>query len=191
MIPEGATVLEVGCGEGDLLKRLHTRNITGIDVAENRVEAARRRLPHGCFHVQAGEEINPPGTFEYIILSDTLNIAADVQRLLDQLHQVSTSKTRLLINCASAVWRPVYFLAEAVGIRDEHPQSNWLAPTDVANLLKLTHWEMITMSGRILFPFPLLGLDIFANKVLSPLLPWFCLTFFSVARPAERSAPER
>ena len=78
-----------------------------------------RRREGACrtvdFHVQAGEEINLPGTFEYIILSDTLNIAADVQRLLDQLHQVSTSKTRLLINCASAVWRPVYFLAEAVG----------------------------------------------------------------------------
>jgi 2-polyprenyl-3-methyl-5-hydroxy-6-metoxy-1,4-benzoquinol methylase len=74
LIREGATVLEVGCGEGDLLERLHTRNITEIDVAENRVEAARGRLPHGCFHVQAGEEINLPGTFEYIILSDSVRL---------------------------------------------------------------------------------------------------------------------
>jgi len=33
-------------------------------------------------------------------------------------------------------------------------------------------------------PFPALGLDWLANRCLAPLLGWFCLTVFIVARPA-------
>jgi 2-polyprenyl-3-methyl-5-hydroxy-6-metoxy-1,4-benzoquinol methylase len=188
LIPAGASVLEVGCGAGDLLASLPTKNITGIDIAEKQIEAARKRLPHGRFYVQAGEEINLPERFEYIILADTLNIAADVQRLLERLHQVATSDTRLLINCLSPIWRPPYFLARILG--KEKPQKNWLAPSDIHDLLKLTDWKTITTDVRILLPFPLLGLEALANRWLSPLLPWLCLSFFSVARPTRRSLPK-
>jgi SAM-dependent methyltransferase len=187
LIPRNASVLEVGCGDGDLLARLHTRRITGIDVAENQILAARQRLPYGTFYVQAAEELQLTGTFEYIVLSDTLSLVADIQRVLAKLHKVTAPGTRLLINCASSMWRPVYFLAGKLGLREHQVKASWLTPDDVANLLNLTNWESITTSARILIPCPVFGLDALTNRFLSPLLPWFCLCFFCVARTRQRN----
>ena len=187
LIPKNASVLEVGCGDGDLLARLHTRRITGIDIAENRILAARRRLPHGAFYVQAAEEMELTGPFEFIVLSDTLSLAADIQRVFAKLHRVTAPETRLLINSASSMWQPFHFLATKLGLREQQFEASWLTPDDVDNLLNLTNWELISTSARILIPCPLFGLDVLANRLLSPLLPWFCFCFFCVARPKRRN----
>ena len=57
LIPEDATVLEIGCGAGELLSLLPNRRVTGVDLSAKHIEAARAAVPHGVFHVQAGEEL--------------------------------------------------------------------------------------------------------------------------------------
>jgi len=182
IIPAGSSVLEIGCGAGHLLARLHTRNVTGIDISENQLSAARARIPYGNFFLQAGEKIDVKESFDYIILSDTLNLAADVQLLLENIQDVADSHTRLLINFPSSLWRPVYSLASLVGLRARHPQSSWLALGDIKNLLHLSEWEPIKFNARILLPWAPWGLDALANRWLAPLLPWFCLGVFCIAR---------
>ena len=51
------------------------------------------------------------------------------------------------------------------------------------NLLRLADWEPISIQHRILFPFYLGGLGQVINRVLTPILPIFCLSVFVVARP--------
>jgi glycosyltransferase involved in cell wall biosynthesis len=82
-------------------------------------------------------------------------------------------------------------LGTSAGIRAKHPLQNWLSDDDVANLLRVSGWELVRRENRILFPAPIPLLDGFFNR-LAPLLPWFCLTVFEVARPAPvRSRAER
>jgi SAM-dependent methyltransferase len=83
IVPADASVLEIGCGQGDLLRLLPNRDVTGVDVSPGRCERARANVPHGVFHVMAGEELRLDRTFDYILLSDTANEAADVQALLE------------------------------------------------------------------------------------------------------------
>ena len=189
LIPGNASVLEVGCGSGELLARLRCGPKTGVDLSEKRIDAARRRLPEARFFVQAGETLQIEGTFDYIILSETLNFAADVQQLLNALQRVSHPGTRLIANFHSSLWRPAFAAAEALGIRRRPPSSNWLATSDVRNLLQLSEWETINTQSHILVPVPLLGLDWLGNRWLAPLLPSFCLTVFIVARPRPSAAP--
>ena len=59
----------------------------GIDLSPRQIEAARARLPAAEFHVQAGETLELDEKFDYIILSDTLNLAADVQQMLERLQR--------------------------------------------------------------------------------------------------------
>src|SRR5580704_4238178 len=70
LVPKDSRVLEIGCGRGELLAALHTRHVTGVDISTVQVEAARQRMPHGRFLVQAGEELDLKETFDVIIISD-------------------------------------------------------------------------------------------------------------------------
>ena len=188
LIPPDASVLEIGCGSGELLARVRAARKVGIDLAPAQIEAARRRVPEGEFHVQAGELLDANATnarggkFDVIIISDTLNLAADVQRLLERLHAVSHADTRLIVNFQNTLWRPLLSAARASGLKAPQPQNSWLASSDVLNLLRLAGWTPVWRHGRILVPFRALGIGTFVNRWLAPFLQWFCLTVFFVAR---------
>lgn len=190
LIPEGARVLEIGCGDGSLLSQLKTRNLVGIDISETQLTAARKKLPQAEFFLQAGEEICLQGHFDYIIISDTLNLAADVQLLLSHIRSVARPKTRLLINFASFLWRPAFFLATLLGLRSRQPQSSWLAPSDMKNLLHLSDWEVIKMEPKILLPCGIFAIDSLFNRWLAPIMPWFCLSVFCIARMTPKPSPQ-
>jgi len=184
LIPVTASVLEVGCGCGDLLSRLNGSRKCGVDLSPAQIENARKKVPAGEFHVQAGEELSLPGeTFDYIILSETLNLAVDVQLILEKLKMVSTGQTRLIINVYSSLWRPLISLATALGLRSPHPESNWLSKDTLAGLLSLTGWELVRSEARILCPIKLAGVEKLINGFLAPLLSPLCLSLFVVARP--------
>lgn len=193
LIPAHASVLEIGCGSGELLRRIRAARKVGIDLAPHQIEAAKRRVREGEFHVQAGESLDlrttngEPEKFDVIVISDTLNHAADVQRLLEQLHSVSHARTRLIVNLQNTLWRPLLSLARTLGLKASQPQNSWLSSSDVLNLLSLAGWNPVFRQARILVPFHAGGIGSFINRWFAPLLQWFCLTVFFVARREQRS----
>ncbi len=187
-IPPGASVLEIGCGSGELLAQLRTGRKVGIDLSSVQIAAARIRLPEAEFHVQAGEDLALTEKFDCIVISDTLNLAADVQQLFQRLHTVSHPQTRLILNYYSSLWRPLLALGGLLGMRAPQPQYSWLSPADIRNLLHLADWSPLLIQPRLLVPIRCLGLEHFCNRCLAPVFSWFCLTGFCVARPG-RSLP--
>lgn len=186
LIPVHAHVLEIGCGSGELLAQLHAKRKVGIDLSPVQLDAARTRLPDAEFHLQAGEHLDLADTFDYIVISDTLNFAADVQQLLLRLHTVSHADTRIIINFYSSLWRPVMALARMLGLSSPQPQSSWLTANDVCNLLQLADWSPLITQPRLLLPVRLFGVEQLVNRWLAPWLGWFCLTVFCVARSCRR-----
>jgi methionine biosynthesis protein MetW len=85
-VPRGARVLDLGCGEGTLLKMLVDRKGvrgTGIEILEERVyEAVAKGLTvhHGDFYEGLG--YYPDGSFDYVILSQTVQQAEDTVAVL-------------------------------------------------------------------------------------------------------------
>jgi hypothetical protein len=186
LIPAEARLLEIGCGDGELLTHLPNRHVTGVDLAPGQIARAQTRLPHATFHVQAGEYLDLPQPFDVIVISETLNHAIDAQRLLERAHTVATPETRLIVNFHSNLWSPLFTLARWLGLRAAAPRSNWLATADVKNLLNLADWEVVRTEHHLLVPLHLGGLGPWINRILAPLLPFFCLTVFIVARPRRR-----
>jgi SAM-dependent methyltransferase len=187
LVPPDASVLEIGCGSGELLTQIRAGRRVGVDLSAIQVEAARTRLPSAEFHVQAGESLALDGAFDCIILSETLNLTADAQLVLGRLHAVAGPGTRVILNFPSALWRPLFTLGRWLGVKARQPQSNWLATVDVLNLLQLTDWDPVRVEARILVPVPLLGFERLINRWIAPVFAPLCLTVFAVARP--RPAP--
>jgi SAM-dependent methyltransferase len=181
-IPPDASVLEIGCGNGRLLGNLRASQITGVDLSERLLGEARKRMPDVTFHVQAGETLTLDEQFDCIIVSETINFAADVQVLLERLHAVSHPRTRLIVNYFNNLWQPLSALATLAGMRARQPETNWLSASDVRKLMSISGWEPVTTTHRILLPFHIPGISFLANRCLAPLVPSVCLSIFSMAR---------
>lgn len=190
LIPANSSVLEIGCGSGELLVHIKARQKVGVDISKRQIEAARQQIPEAKFLVQSGEALDLNEKFDVIIISDTLNLAADVQQLFSQIQQVSHENTRLIVNYYSSLWRPILAVAGWFGLRSQQPLSSWLSTADVRNLLQLADWQPVLTQMRLLMPVRLFGLDVLFNRLLAPLSGWFCLTVFCVARPVRQSRRE-
>src|SRR5215813_3877366 len=138
LIPEGARVLELGCGTGDLLAALKPSFGIGVDFSAGMIAEARKTHPDLTF--VAGDVEDPaflrslPGPFDAIVVVDTLGALEDCQAMFANLHELCTRETRLVVGYFSHLWYPALKLAEATGMKMPQPPQNVLAPADVRAL---------------------------------------------------------
>lgn len=189
LIPEGAEVLEIGCGTGDTLADLRPARGVGIDLSPATIAAARARHPHLEFH--AGNAEDPAeleaiqGRFSHILLSGTIGFLDDIEETLRLLHRFATPQTRIVVSYHARGWEPVLWAAERLGGRMPQGQQNWLSTDDIVNLLDLAGWEPVRREWRQLIPKRLLGLGTLVNRYVAPLpgIRRLCLRSYVVARP--------
>ena len=177
------SVLEIGCGNGELLNELRGARKVGIDLSPEQVARGKERYPELDLRVGTGESAAlPEGPFDVIVLSDVLNQAGDVEVLLRHLHECCHPGTRLVINVYNTLWRPLLGAARRCGLSAQQPVSSWLSRGDVINLCALADWEVFKDFSAILLPLPLGPLASVVNRWLAPLLSWLCLSIFFIAR---------
>jgi len=111
---------------------------------------------------------------DFLVLNGNLHYEKDLQRLLTKLHSVCNRKTRLIVTYYSGLWRPLMRLATKLRMRHHTPEQNWIAHEDVDNLLRLTDFEVIQRSHRILCPIYIPVLSHAVNRYFAP-LPFFRL----------------
>jgi len=92
MIPAGTTVLDLGCGDGDLLEFLaRCRNVKarGVELSEAGVLACvRRGLSVRQGNLQEGLADYPEATFDFVVLSQTLPFLDDPTMILNEALRV-------------------------------------------------------------------------------------------------------
>src|SRR5680860_481019 len=89
-VPPGQSVVEIGCGKGDLLASLQPRRGLGIDFSPAMVATASRRHPSLEFVNLDAHDLRVDETFDVVILSDLVNDLWDVQAVLEQVRTLCT-----------------------------------------------------------------------------------------------------
>jgi SAM-dependent methyltransferase len=185
LVPEGARVLEIGSGSGDLLAALRPSRAVGIDVSDAMTRLARERHPDLEFHTAPGERFRVDELFDYVLLSDLVPYAYDLEELLRNVRAMTNDRSRIVIHSYSQLWRPMIRAAELVRLKPRKPIRNWVTIGDVRNLLELADMEVLSVTRQILFPKKLPLLSTFFNGVVAriPLIRHLCVTWWVVARP--------
>jgi ubiquinone/menaquinone biosynthesis C-methylase UbiE len=186
LIPPGQRVLELGCGEGDLIAALKPSTGVGVDFSPEMIARARNRHPEIEFLLQDVHELNLSGAFDYIIVSDLVNELWDVEAVFELMARVSGPQTRIAINTYSRLWELPLAMVRRVGLANPTIAQNWLTPQDLENMLYLSGFEMIRRWQEVLFPLRIPAVDSFFNKYLVKIAPFRmgALTNFLIARPS-------
>ena len=184
VIPENASVLEIGSGTGDLLAELKPSRGLGVDFSPAMTAAAKKRHPGLSFATDDVEALVTAEKFDYVVMQDLLGSLDDIWLAFRSLSKVTGPETRIAITSYNPLWEPLVILAEAAGLKVKNPRQNWLAMADIENLLYLNNYEVIKKGHRFLMPFEIPLLSPFLNKFLAK-MPFFKnlgLVQFIVAR---------
>lgn len=192
LVPEGLSVLELGCGTGDLLAAVKPSRGLGIDISAKMVEIAQSRYPHLEFRVGDLESLDLREKFDAVILADVVGHIQDLEETFRNLRAVCSSKTRIIISYYSFLWEPILKLGERIGWKMPQQQQNWLSTEDIANLLFLADFEVVKVDRQLLLPKPVPLVAPIVNKFLAPLpiLSRLCLSNYIAARVLEEKKPE-
>ena len=114
IIAENSNVLEVGCGNGQLIGRLNVQGV-GIDLSEKLINKAKKSYSHLKFYVcdinESTKQLKNEKKFDYIILTDTIGYFQDVQKTLESIHTYCNEEPRIIISYFSPFWQPLLSLA--------------------------------------------------------------------------------
>jgi len=198
LVPRGASVLELGCGTGDLLAGLRPSRGVGLDLSPGMVARAREKYPAADrpeleFVVGDAEAPALTGTFDYVVLSDLVGELTDVWAAVRALRAVTHERSRVVVTFHNPLWEPVLRLGQRLGLAMPQHEQNWLHQDDVANFLELNGFEVVRQGRYLPFPKGVPLLSTFLNQWVGqlPFLDRLGLLSYLVARPLPPAAPPR
>jgi homoserine O-acetyltransferase len=114
LIPPASSVLDLGCGEGDLLARLKERGaplLCGVEVSTDLIAST---MQHGVEAIDYDLNVGLPefddNRFDYVVLSSTLQAVPNVERLLEDALRVGRRAVVGFTNFAHRTLREMFGL---------------------------------------------------------------------------------
>ena len=178
-------LLEIGCGNGDLLSKLSPKYGLGMDISPKMITLAKRNHPDYDFACMDAIDFNLDKQFDAVVISDTVNDVWDVQTLLENVLKHLKPNGRLVINFYNRLWEWPISIASKLGVAKPMLLQNWLTIEDIDNLLNLAGFEMVRDWVEVVMPFDIPLITPLFNKYLVRIWPikFFAMTHFVVARP--------
>lgn len=189
-IPENQRILEIGCGQGDLLAALDPSQGLGIDFSREMIRQAAQRHDDLSFFCVDAYDLEIGAKYDYIIFSDVLNDMWDVQEIFENIRPLCESHTRIIINSYSQVWEIPLKIAARLSFARSRFNQNWLTADDIMDMLYLANFEKIRSWEELILPIPVPVLKTLCNRFLVKIWPfkYLALTTFIIARPAPEPA---
>ena len=200
-IPEGSSVLEIGCAAGDTLNAVNPSPGVGIDINPYLIEEAKKKYPGLEFHCIDAEEdsamnglIGKGTKFDYIICSDLIGSLDDIQSVFKRLNSLSHDRTKIIVTYYNYFWNPILKLGSWLHLKMKEGEQNWLYIDEIQNLLYLTDYEVYKRGSLLLFPKNIPLISSFFNSFLArlPLIKRLCLIGYVIAnyKPDEDTSKE-
>ncbi len=184
IIPKGSRVLDIGCGNGDLLASLEPSVGVGIDFSETALAKASEKHTELNFQCLTAESVSELAEkYDYILLSDLVNDLWDVQAVLQQIAPLCHPGTRIIFNFYSQIWRFPFRVAQKFNLATPTLTQNWLTVKDLVSLFTLESFELLDHWNEMIVPLPLPGANWF-NRYLAKIPPfrWLALANLAIAR---------
>jgi SAM-dependent methyltransferase len=198
-IPEGSSVIEIGCGTGDTLNFIKPESGVGIEHNPYLVQKGKVKYDDLFFinsDIEKEDSLNElllkNQKFDYIIMSDLIGTLDDIQQVFEKMKSLSHRRTKIIVTYYNYFWNPIIKILEAMKLKMRGGEKNWLYIEEIKNLLTLSDYNVNKSGHAILIPRKIPLVSSFFNKFIAklPLIRRLCLTGYVVANyePFENSA---
>ena len=188
LIPSGAKILEIGCGNGNLIGSLKPTYGVGIDISSEMIIEAKAKYKDLNFivaDIESSDSLNSLDEFfDFIILSDTIGYLSDIESTLEKLHKICNADTRIIVAYYSPVWEPILNVAAWLKLKMPELPKALLNETDISSLLNSAGFETVKKQNKIIFPFIFFGIGRILNRFIScmPILSYLCIRSYVISR---------
>lgn len=185
LVPQNASVLEIGCFTGEQLASLNPKKGLGVDFSPSAIETAKRNFPRFNFKVVSPSDLDVGETFDYVVINNVIGFVDDLQKAFFQIKKTCNQNTKIVLVYNSNLWRPVFKIAEFIGLKIRWYEQHWLATKDLENLLYLNDFEIVRKTQQILFPLYIPIISTIFNKILVhlPILRSLALNHIFIVKP--------
>lgn len=178
------SVLEIGCGTGELIGSIKGSNKTGIDFSPEMIKVASERYKDVDFRVMEAEDLKLDRKYDLVIISNVIGFTNDVQKVFDEIRKVCHERTKVIVTYYNHFWEPILKFGEWIGLKRKTPNQNWLSQIEIQNLLMLAGFDVYRNCKRQLIPVNVPLVSWFFNKILAklPVIRYFCINNYSFAK---------
>ncbi len=176
-----SSVLEIGCGNGDLLNYVNPKYGVGIDISDKFISIAKTKYPKLNFYNKSLENLNLDLKFDYIIISGLIGELEDIEDFLIKLKKFCSIETKIIVSYYNKNWEPILKVAELLKLKTSQPNQNWISKNDLKNILFLSDYEIIKHYNKIILPLKIPIISNFLNNIIAnlPFFRIFCLISFA------------
>ena len=168
-LPDGAKLLDVGCGTGDLLRRLGTRFVlSGCDPADEMIERARAANPGASLTVASAESLPfEDDHFDVAVMIEVVRYLADPEPALRELARVLRPGGLALVTFAPRFTTTAYPLVNRLTGRVRVPgmtdvRQHFHTAGGAERLLAAASFAHVEVNARYFGPF------IYLNRISRP-----------------------
>jgi SAM-dependent methyltransferase len=151
-VPEDSSVLEIGCGTGNLLASLRPRRGVGVDISPRMVEIAASKFPSLDFFVADAEAFEASETFDFVIVPDVIEHLANPVAMFRSARKACHRNTRVVLTCVNPLWAPALHLAERMKLKMPEGEHRWLSAEALCRMAGEAGFDLSWSAGRILCP---------------------------------------
>ena len=186
-VPQGKSVLEVGCATGEIIAALKPGRGKGIDLSQQMVNLAREKNPSIEFAKDDITSLKLEEKFDFVVMADVIDHLFDLDSALNQLTKVMHGQTKVLVSTINPVWSLPLTAAEKLKLKMPEGPNQWVSAAAFRRLCRQNNLAVTEEHYRLLLPkqIPLLSRAVNSLVHRLPLLNRLCLVQFFVVEPIE------
>lgn len=180
LIPKNSSVLEFGCGTGDLISFLNPTSGEGYDPSVEMIKIARQKRTKQNIKFTTNL---PTNKFDCIFLSDVIEHLDNPIKEFENIKNILNKSGKLIITMANPIWEPILITGEKLGLKMPEGPHNRIRYKDIKLIVNSLGLKIIKHDYKLLMPVHIPFLTNFVNSYLEKYLKKLCfIEYFVVQR---------
>ena len=130
------SVLDIGCGTGEILNHLKPRKGVGVDISPEMVRIAKSKYDDYEFIASDFDSLEITEKFDLIIVIDVIEHLGDMERTLANIRKYSNKGTKIIVSSPSYYWKFILDIGEKLRMKMPEGDHKWIPPNALKRMIR-------------------------------------------------------